>query len=273
MNYCKIWIRFLAAVLLFSTIFNLALHAQRQQLNPNRIDLPKPAVAPTAGTWKYKGTDVAPADTHHGPLLSTYSTTIKNEGDVWTVTIAQEFPDGPVTDISTLEKGTLIVRKESFKDFLHPDQPWKPVAVSLDFTGNKVTGVMKYVDRQDKPVAVTLSGPAFVDSASSDIVIGCLPLAEGYSATFRYFDIERLALNPQAPDKEKLLQLKVVASESVTVAAGTFDSYKVELASDDGSFKETLWIAKDSRVPVKAKDLAVVGKKGVTIVSTVEMVP
>ena len=246
---------------------------QAQKTVPNSVGLPKPAVAPTAGTWKYKGTVVAPADTHHGPLLSTYSITIKDEGDAWTVTFGAEFPEGPVTDVSTLEKGTLVLRKELFKHFLHPDQPWKPVEVNLDFAGNKVTGTMKYVGRTDKQVAVELSGPAFADSASSDVTIGCLPLAEGYSTTFRYFDIERLALNPQAPDKEKLMQLKVVGMERVTVPAGTFDSYKVELASSDGSYKETVWIAKDSRVPVKERTLELFGKKRVTVVNTAEMVP
>ena len=34
-------------------------------------------------------------------------------------------------------------------------------------------------------------------------------------------------------DKEKLLQLKVLGMERVTVPAGTFDSYKVELTSAD----------------------------------------
>lgn len=246
---------------------------ETQKTVPKSVGMPKPAVDPTVGTWKYKGTVVAPADTHHGPLLSTYSITIKDEGDAWTVTLGAEFPEGPVTDVSTLEKGTLILRKELFKHFLHPDQPWKPVEVNLDFAGNKVTGTMKYVGRTDKQVAVELSGPAFADSASSDVTIGCLPLAEGYSATFRYFDIERLGLNPQAPDKEKLMQLKVVGMERVTVPAGTFDSYKVELASSDGSYKETVWIAKDSRVSVKEKTLELFGKKRVTVVNTAEMVP
>jgi len=40
--------------------------------------------------------------------------------------------------------------------------------------------------------------------------------------------------------------------ESVTVPAGTFDSYKVELIANDGTGdKQTAWIAKDSRMPVK----------------------
>ena len=245
---------------------------QAQKTVPNSVGVPQSAMTPTVGTWKYKGTTEAPGDTRHGALLSTYSITIKDEGDVWTVTTAAEFPDGPVTDVSTLEKGTLSLRNKSFRHFLHPDQPWKPVAVSLDFTGNKATGTMKYVGRPDKPVAVDLSGPPFADANSSDVKIGCLPLAQGYSTSFMYFDIERFALNPQGPDKEKLLQLKVIGMERVTVPAGTFDSYKVELTSTDGSYKETVWIAKDSRVPIKEKYLELYGKKRVTVVTTSELV-
>jgi hypothetical protein len=59
--------------------------------------------------------------------------------------------------------------------------------------------------------------------------------------------------------------------ESVTVPAGTFDAYKVEVTSaDGGSDKETLWIAKDSRKPVKTT--AVLAEMGGAVV-TQEMVP
>jgi len=206
--------------------------------------LPKPARDLPVGTWKYKEADVASA----GTLQGTFSVAIKDEGGAWTVTTAWEFPEGPVTDVSTLEKGTLILRKEAFKHFLHPDQPWKPVAINLDFTGNKVTGVMKYVRDKDKPVALDLGGPVFTGPAAW---IGCLPLADGYSATFHYFDVDRLPIKPQASNKA--VQLKVVGTERVTVPAGTFDSYKVELSSADGrSSKETVWIAKDLRILVKS---------------------
>ena len=41
--------------------------------------------------------------------------------------------------------------------------------------------------------------------------------------------------------------------ESVTVPAGTFESYKLEVTSaDGGSDKQTIWIAKESRKAVKA---------------------
>jgi len=50
----------------------------------------------------------------------------------------------------------------------------------------------------------------------------------------------------------KLTQLQVAGSESVTVPAGTFETFKVELSSADGGpDKSTIWIAKDTRTPVK----------------------
>lgn len=44
----------------------------------------------------------------------------------------------------------------------------------------------------------------------------------------------------------------MVGTESVTVTAGTFGAYKVELtAAEGGAEKTSVWVAKDSRRPVK----------------------
>lgn len=209
----------------------------------SNLGVPKSTVAPTPGTWNYR----TQAGIGEQPKLNsagTYSTTVKDDGGAWTVTVALEFPEGPVTDAWTLDKRTLILRKESFRHFVHPDQRWKAVAISLDFAGNKVTGTSTNANGQDKPIAVDLAGPIFADATGSMVTIGCLPLADGYSTTVRDWDIERL--------KERLWKLKVTGEERVTVPAGTFDSYEVELTANDGTGdKETAWIAKDSRMPVK----------------------
>ena len=237
--------------------------------------LPKQALDPTVGTWKYKITSEPAATWKNKTTPSTdtltFSTTIKDDGGAWTVISHWETPDGPVTDVQTFEKGTLLLRKEFLKHFPKPGQPWKPVEINLDFSGHTATGTMKHVSGQDKPVAIDLAGPVFAGNAGSDVTIGCLPLAEGYSTTLRNFYIDRVAVNPQASDKEKLVQLKVVGMERVTVPAGTFDSYKVDLTSADGADKGTVWIAKDSRIPVKSSGSQTVGRG--TIVTTVELVP
>src|SRR5262252_10436256 len=83
----------------------------------------------------------------------------------WYRSLCWKFPEGPVIDVSSLDEGTLILRKELFDHFLHKDQPWKPVAIKLDYTANKVTGAMKYASGPDKPVSVDLSGPVFAYAA------------------------------------------------------------------------------------------------------------
>jgi hypothetical protein len=243
-------------------------HVAYGQTASNTVSLPKPAVEPTAGTWKYKETDVVPEGKARGTHLSTYSITITSDVGVWTVTTAWSFDENPVMDVSTFEKGTLILRKESFLHFPHSGQPWKPVAINLDFNSNKVTGTMKYVTRSDEPVGLDLGGPVFA-SGNPDAMIGCLPLADGFSTTFRYFQIDRVPINPRASGK--LMQLKVVGTERVTVPAGSFDSYKVELTAADGSYKETAWIAKDSRIPVKTYAVEVYAKGSSS--TTTELVP
>ena len=108
---------------------------------------------------------------------------------------------------------------------------------------NKVTGTMS-MNGSDKPLSVDPGGPLFGDAAGSNYVFATLPLAEGYSTTFRNLDLQK--------QKVRLMQLKVAGSEKVTVPAGTFDAWKVEVTSGDGgSDKSTVWITKDSRQPVK----------------------
>lgn len=81
--------------------------------------------------------------------------------------------------------------------------------------------------------------------------------------TFRNFDLQK--------QKSKLMQLKVTGSETVTVPAGKFETFKVEITSaDGGNDQSTVWIAKDSRQAVKASAvLAAMG--GATM--TAELIP
>jgi hypothetical protein len=161
---------------------------------------------------------------------------------------------GPATEIAILEKGSLILRKRSISQ--------GPVKVEVDFAGNKAKGTMS-MGANEKPIAVDLGGPLFADAAGAQLAIASLPLAEGYTTTFRNFDVQK--------QKVKLMQLKVAVSESVTVPAGTFDAFKVEITqADGGPDKMSLWVAKDSRKPVKMS--AVLGDMGGAMM-TLELLP
>jgi dipeptidyl aminopeptidase/acylaminoacyl peptidase len=175
---------------------------------------------------------------------------IQDEGSVWTGNTVLETPQGAVTDTTTIDKSSLIVLKDSLRQ--------GPVAIDLDYAGNKATGKMS-MNGQERPIDVDLGGPIFADSSGADQVLGCLPLAAGYTATFRNFDIQT--------QKVKLLQLTVAGVEKVTVPAGSFDAYRLDIVSaDGGAEKKTVWIAKDSRKTVKVSAvLAAMGGAVVTL--------
>ena len=97
---------------------------------------------------------------------------------------------------------------------------------------------------QAKPIEAELGGALFADGAGTHSVIATLPLAEGYQTTFRNFNVQA--------QKVALKQLKVVGVEDVTVPAGTFKAWKVEVTSAEGEpGTTTLWIAAEARKAVK----------------------
>lgn len=221
-----------------------------KKVDAGSVGLPKAAVDLQPGTYKYK----AKLSVAGQEMAMDMSTTIKEENGKWIATGTMQSAMGDASDVSTIEKGTLVVSKRTIKQ--------GPATIDVAFAGNKATGTMN-MNGQDKPISADLGGPIFADAAASEMTIGALPLADGYTTTFRNFDVRK--------QKEKLLQLKVVGAESVTVPAGTFDTYKVELSSaDGGGDKQTLWIAKDSRKPVKMT--AVLAEMGGATI-TQEMVP
>jgi hypothetical protein len=161
------------------------------------------------------------------------STTIQDGGGAWTVVENVDTPMGAMLDTTILSKDSLILRKRTVEG------------------------------GGDKPISADLDGTIFADGAGANFVIGCLPLAEGYTTVYRNFDLEK--------QKVKVMQLEVAGSENVTVAAGVFDTFKVELCSADGGpDKSTVWIAKDTRTPVKISTM--MPQMGGTVL-TAELLP
>jgi hypothetical protein len=214
------------------------------------VGVPKLAMDLQPGTYKYQ----ARIEMGAQKISLTISTTIAEDGGTWSATDVMETPNGTVTETSTLEKGSLVARKLNLKQ--------GPVTVDLDFAGDKAVGNMN-MNGKDQPISVDLGGPLFADAAASKQSISCLPLAEGYTTTYRNFDVQK--------QEVKLMQLKVSGIDQVTVPAGTFDTYKVEISSaDGGDDKETLWIARDSHKAVK--ESAVITSMGGAIL-TQELMP
>jgi dienelactone hydrolase len=201
-----------------------------KKAEPVSASAPKPISDLAAGIFNYKAGIALGGQT----IPLTVRTEIKDNGD-WLVTETATTPQGDIVDISTIEKGTLLLKHRSLKQ--------GPIEIDLDFKDGKARGTTN-MNGQSRPVAVDLGGALFGDGPGAYDAIARLPLAEGYSTGFRNFDVQK--------QKVQLKQLKVVGAESVTVPGGTFDAYKVEITSaDNEGDKTTVWIAKDSRKVVK----------------------
>jgi hypothetical protein len=221
-----------------------------KKVDASSVGAPKVARDLTAGTYKYQ----AKLEVGGQEVPLSVSTTLAQDGGNWTATDVIDTPQGAITEISTLEKGTLIPRTLNLKQ--------GPAVIDLSFSDAKATGKVN-MNGQDQPVSVDLGGPLFADGAGSKQSIACLPLAEGYTTTFRNFDVQK--------QKVKLMQLNVSGVEKVTVPAGTFDAYKVDITSaDGGDDKEMLWVAKDSLKAVK--ESAVIASMGGAVL-TQELLP
>ncbi len=202
-----------------------------KKIDAASVGFPKVTSPIVPGSYSYKAEIAMGAQ----KIPLKISTIIKDENGGWTVTDTTETPMGPMTETAFLERDTLALRKRSVKQ--------GPMAINVEYTDKRATGTMS-MNGKEKAISADLEGALFADSAGAHQSIAALPLADGYSAAFRNFDLQK--------QKLKLMQLKVEGSESVTVPAGTFDSFRVEITSADGGpDKTTLWIAKDSRKPVK----------------------
>jgi dipeptidyl aminopeptidase/acylaminoacyl peptidase len=194
-------------------------------------EIPKPARELQAGTSNYKA-NVA-LGTQSIPL--TVKTEIKEENGAWVVNSTAVTPQGDIVDVSTIEKGSLLLKRRSLQQ--------GPVNIEVDVKGNKMVGTMT-VNGQAKPIDADMGGVLFADGAGAFEVIGALPLAEGYTIGFRNFDLQK--------QKPELKQLKVVGMESITIPAGTFNAYKIEIINtENDADKQVLWIDKDTRRVLK----------------------
>jgi dipeptidyl aminopeptidase/acylaminoacyl peptidase len=202
---------------------------------PKKMELvggaPKPAADLKVGTASYNSSIALGGQTI--PLTAKRET--KDENGAWVVTNSVVTPQGEITDTSTIEKGTLVLKHRVYKQ--------GPMVVDVDFKDGKASGTMS-VNGQETPIAVDLGGAIFADGAGGFDVVAALPLADGYATGYRNLDLQT--------QKLKMKNLKVVGVESVTVPAGTFEAYKVEITSaDNEADKTTVWIVKDSRKVAK----------------------
>lgn len=187
---------------------------------------PQPVAALRAGTHRYDGK----IDIGGQSIGFTARTEIKEEEGGWTLIETAAFPQGEMTDTTRVSPQGFVPKSRAIRQ--------GPVTIDLTIDGAKVTGSMA-MGGNSRPVEVPLEGPLFADGAGSYDVLSTLPLANGYETVFRNLDV-----NSQ---KTQLKQLKVVGQEKVTVPAGEFDAWKVEVVSPADGGKTLFWVGRESR--------------------------
>jgi dipeptidyl aminopeptidase/acylaminoacyl peptidase len=193
------------------------------------VGVPRPSGALRAGTWAYQ----VKINMGGQNIEVSATTQIAEEAGAWVITETMKTPAGDAVDRGVLDRDTLVLRKRTVTQ--------GPVNVEFESRDGRISGEMK-MGGQARPIAADTGGELFADGPGAAHVVAALPLAEGYETTFRNFDVQS--------QKVRVARLKVVASEQVTVAAGTFETFKVEIAPESGG-TITEWVATESRQPVK----------------------
>lgn len=153
-----------------------------------------------------------------------------SEGAAWVVDRVTKVEGQEFKESTTYAKGSLLPLKASLKQ--------GPMIIETTFADGKATGTTA-MGGTTKAFSVDLSGELYAHGAGSSACLACLPLADGYSATYTNFNAQK-----QKPTRN---QVRVVGSEAITVAAGAFLAWKVELVSSADEPSATYWVDKASR--------------------------
>jgi hypothetical protein len=194
---------------------------------------PKSATDLSAGTATYK----ARLEVQGQTIPMDVTRTVKDSSGVWIVSENAVTPMGVMSDEAIISKGTFAPRSR----VVHQG----PAVVEVSYAGDKASGKMS-MNGQDRPIAADLGGALFADGPGAGDIIATLPLADGYATTFRNFDL--------MGQKVQARSLRVTGSEKVTVPAGTFDAWKVEITPADGGTAEstTLYVDKATHRAIKS---------------------
>jgi dipeptidyl aminopeptidase/acylaminoacyl peptidase len=141
----------------------------------------------------------------------------RGDQDVWRIISQQSSPMGAAADTFDVDLNTLLPVYRGVKQ--------GGTTVSVNFSNDAINGKIT-MPGGEMPLSSELEAPVYGTDTALDVVVAALPLATGYRTTLRTFDI--------ISQSTKVMVLEVVGVEDVTVPAGTFETFKVELKNMDG---------------------------------------
>ncbi|NNF06113.1 MAG: prolyl oligopeptidase family serine peptidase [Candidatus Eisenbacteria bacterium] len=142
---------------------------------------------------------------------------VKVDGkSVWRITDVAKTPMGTMTDEFDVDKKTLkpLQRKMGGMGDMQ-----------LTYSDDAIVGNMKGMG-QSTDINIDLKAPVLGDGPGLVIALAGLPLAKGYSTVMRTLDAQTQKVRP--------FKLEVSDSETVTVPAGSFETFVIDLTPLDG---------------------------------------
>ncbi|MEM6842519.1 MAG: S9 family peptidase [Bacteroidota bacterium] len=162
---------------------------------------------------------------------------IKDEGDTWVMVESAQTPMGTATDSTVVQKQTLQPLNRRVNQ--------GPMKMSLTYSADSVTGEMN-ANGQKIAIDHAVEQALFADGAGASQIIAKLPLKEDYQTTYQNLDLQS--------NQMKTMVLEVIGEEEVTVPAGTFKTYRVEVKPANGDAGQTeIWVDQASQKAVKSK--------------------
>ncbi len=146
-----------------------------------------------------------------------------------------------VTDVATLPTATIVDKLDLDRATLMPVRRSMSggATIELSYTEEAITGEMG-MQGQMTPVNVELAAPVFSDGSGLEMVMAGLPLEEGYETTLRIFEPQMQKVRP--------MLLSVTGTETTQCAAGTFETFVVEITplDDDEAGTSTVRVLQEA---------------------------
>jgi dipeptidyl aminopeptidase/acylaminoacyl peptidase len=182
----------------------------------------------------YKGSAVIGGQEMEFDMVRSLSRGIPGVADAWCIVSEQKSTMFASIDTFDVQGGTFLPIRWVGRQ--------GPVAVVLNFAPNAVKGAI--MGATEMPIDAVLAAPVFGDGSSLEVLIGGLPLAPGYTTPLRVFDFQT--------QKSRPMILTVTGTENITVPAGSFDCFKIEIKPVEDSGSSTLFVnSKDPRCMVR----------------------
>ncbi len=167
-------------------------------------------------TMEYASTVTQMGQTQQLTSTRTVATADFEGRPVWRVVDAASVQGTTVADTLDLDRSTLLpVRRDV----------GGAATVTLRYTDVGVTGEI-HAGPQTLPINAKLTSPVFSEGAGAELAMAALPLAAGYQATVQVFALLSQKVRP--------MKIEVTGTETLTTAAGTFETFVVQLTPQDG---------------------------------------